>query len=115
MASVEVAGGLVPAAIELVVTAGLVEATAVVVNGVLVAPGVVLVAMIAGLLDATVAIKAVEVEATRARGVLVETVGDEVASTCAEASRISKMLTNARAKRTRRPIPVTAMTFVFIL
>ena len=71
-----VAAGVAP-----VVTAGLVEAVAVVVNGVLVAAVVVLVAVIGGVLEAIVAIRAVDVDATRARGVVVETGMDEVAST----------------------------------
>jgi len=58
--------------------------------------------------------RAVDVEATRSGGVVVETGGDEDASTCADASRISKMLANPATKRRRRPIPVTATTFVFI-
>jgi hypothetical protein len=102
------------AAALLVVTAELGEAAMLTVAAVVVAVVVVLVAMMAGVLEATSAIRAVDVEATSAEGVVVETGGDDVASTCAEASRISKMLMNARENRTRRPIPATAMMFVFI-
>jgi hypothetical protein len=113
VAEEEVAGVFVAAAL-LVVTAELGEAAAVVVAAVVVAVIMVLVAMMAGVLEATSAIRAVDVEATSAEGVVVETGGDDVASTCAEASRISKMLANVRAQRTRRPIPATATMFVFI-
>ena len=109
---VEVAGA---AGVVAVVITKLVEAVVASVAVVLVAAVVVLVAVIGGVLEAMVAIKAVEVEATRASGVVVETGMDEVASTCAEARRISKMLTKARVKRARRPIPAIAMMFVFII
>jgi hypothetical protein len=111
---VEVEGVLVATVAALVVTTGLVDAVAGGIAAVFVAAGVVLVAVIAGVLEAMVATKAVDVEATRARGVVVGTGMDEVASTCADARWISKILTNARAKRARRPIPVAALMFDFI-
>jgi hypothetical protein len=58
--------------------------------------------------------RAVDVDATRSGGVVVETGGDEDASTCAEASWISKMVTKATAKRTTVPTPILAMMMVFI-
>ena len=110
----EVAGAPVAAAVAFVIT-GLLEAAVVVVTAVLIAAGAVLVGVTVGVLEATVAIREVEVEATTTRGVVVATGEDEVASTCAEASWISKMLIKARAKRTIKPIPETAVMFVFIL
>jgi hypothetical protein len=77
---VEVAGALVAAGVVLVVTPGLVEA-AVVVTAVVVAAVVVPDDVVSGELEATVAINAVDVDATRARGVVVEKGMDEVAST----------------------------------
>jgi hypothetical protein len=68
-------------------------------------------------LEAPLAMSSVDVEATRSEGLVVASVeerGEDVALTWADASRISNMLTNARAKRTRRPIPENAMMFVFI-
>jgi hypothetical protein len=115
IAGVDVEGVLVATVVALVVTAELGEAAVVADGEVVVAAVVVLVVVIAGVLEPMDAISAVDVEATRARGGVVETGGDELASTWAEASRISKMLTKARAKRTRRPIPVNAMTLVFML
>jgi len=96
----------------------LVESVVVVETPVVVASAVVLVAASSGVLEALLTMRAVDVEATRSGGVVVESVetgGDEDAATCAEASRISKMLANPTTKRRRRPIPATAMMFVFIL
>jgi hypothetical protein len=107
---VEVAGALAAAGVVFAATTGLDEATVVVVGAVV----VVLVALITGELEEVVAINAVDVDAMRATGVLVETEGDEVASTWAEASRISKMLANPATNSTRRLIPDTAMMLGFI-
>jgi hypothetical protein len=73
-----------------------------------------------GVLDASGSVVVADVadgEASITTGVVVASlvIGmEEDASTCADASRISKMLANARAKRTSRPIPPTATMFVFI-
>ena len=71
--------GLVEVAV--VVTAELGEAAALIDGKDVVAAVVVLAVVIAGLLEATFAIRAVDVEATRAGEVLVETEGEDVAST----------------------------------
>src|SRR5271170_5282949 len=92
------------------------------VAGVLVAAVVVLddvsvVEALAAVLDASLPIGAVDVEA-RTSGVVVVSViraTDDDASTWAEASLISKMLTNARLTRARALIPATEMMFVFII
>jgi hypothetical protein len=72
---------------------------------------------LAVVLDASPPAGAVDVEAPKTWGTVVVSVvrgRDDDASTWAEARRISKMLTNARAKRARAPIPATAIMFDFI-
>jgi hypothetical protein len=95
------------------VTAGLVESDVVVAAIVLVAPVVVLVAATAGVPDAMFATSVVDVDAGTT-GLVAEVEEDDAASTWAAARRISKMPERARATRTRRPIPMNVVVFVFI-
>jgi hypothetical protein len=115
---VVVPSGLVATLVVLASTSPSLESVVDVETGVVVASTDVLIAASSGVLEALLTMRAVDVEATRSGGVVVESVetgGDEDAATCAEASRISKMLANPTTKRRRRPIPATAMMFVFIL
>ena len=110
----DIADVLSSVVVALVVTTGVVDA--VVVPTVLVASGVVIVAAADEVLKAMFAISAADV------AVLITDVDvasdeermEDVAFTCAEASRISKLPTNASATRRRRQVPTNANVFDFI-